>query len=819
MRIPADLPPAVRRFAEGYPKTYHTLAGIALLGVIGWTVLWLFVAAVRFGWIGGPLPTHAELANISNNNASEIYSADGKLLGKYFLENRVSAEFGELPPVLLDALVATEDARFYQHGGVDWRAMFRVLFKTVLGGDDSSGGGSTLSQQLAKNLYPRQSNLVVDKVREIFIAKRLESIYSKTEILNNYLNTVPFSQNVFGVKVAAERFFGSAPADLQVEEAAVLVGMLKATTAYNPLRNPERSRQRRNVVLAQMAKYEYLPTDQLDSLQALPLTLSYYQEGNNDGLATYFREALRGELDDWLQDQTKPDGSAYNLYTDGLRIETTLDAGMQAYAEEATYTHLRELQGAFLDHHKRTKAYGNDELVETEIRRSARYRRMRANGVDEAAIRAAFDRPVNMPVYDWESRNTVARELSPRDSVRYYLSLLNAGFLVLDPDDGAVQAWVGGIAHEYFKYDHVRSRRQVGSTFKPIVYAAALESGMDPCEYHYNRLVTYTDWDEWQPRNSDDDYTGVYSMQGGLMRSVNSVTVDVIMQTGIDTVAQLARTLGIEQEVPAVPSIALGTPEISLEEMVRVYAAFANGGFKVAPYYLERITDRRGTVLFEREAPETEEPVLQPETTQILTHLLESVVDSGTARRLRYLYKLPGDIAGKTGTTQNQTDGWFLGYTPALAFGAWVGAEQPAVRWSSLTLGQGANTALPIAGRFLQLLYADPAYRDYARAAFPPLPDTTYYKLDCPPRLEEMPALAEELDPWYTDPFDQLEGIFRRDRDQPRTRTPRRPATARERAEAQRRRSAAIQQRNEKLRRKKERQRKRKRFFDDLFGG
>ena len=815
MRIPPTLRRRARQFRHRFPRLYRTLAGLALVFTLGWTATWVFVLAATRGWVGGPLPTTAALAKISNNNASEVYSADGVLLGRYFLENRVSAEFGELPPVLLDALVATEDARFYEHGGVDFRAMLRVLFKTVLGGNDSAGGGSTLSQQLAKNLYPRRHGLVLSKLREMVIARRLERVYSKTEILNLYLNTVPFSQNIFGVKVAAQRFFGSEPAELRPEEAAVLVGMLKATTAYNPLRNPERSRERRNVVLTQMAKYGYLEADRLDSLRALPLTLSYYQESHNDGLATYFREALRGELTAFLTDKTKSDGSPYNLYTDGLRIETTLDAGMQAYAEEATYTHLRELQQSFLQHHTSTKAYGSEELVETEVRRSERYRRMRASGADEASIQTAFDTPVRVPLYDWESRSTVVRDISPRDSIRYYLSLLNAGFLVLDPDDGAVQAWVGGIAHEYFKYDHVRSKRQVGSTFKPIVYAAALEGGMDPCEYHHNRLVTYTDWDEWQPRNSDDDYTGVYSMQGGLMRSVNSVTVDVIMNTGIDTVAQLARTLGIESPVPAVPSIALGTPEISLIEMVRVYAAFANGGFRVAPYYLERITDRRGRVVFEREEedPDTE-PVLDPETPLLLTRLLQSVVDSGTARRLRYTYQLMGDLAGKTGTTQNQTDGWFLGYSPTLALGAWVGAEQPAVRWNSLRLGQGANTALPVAGRFLQLLYADPAYREHARASFAPLPDTTRAKLDCPPRLEEMPPAPEELYPWYTEPVRVIEDMFGRERVRPR-----RPPSTRERLERQRQRQAEIRRRNEKLERKRVRKKRRKQFFDDLFGG
>ena len=813
MRIPASL----LAFYERYPRLSTGLAILTATLLAAGLLLLLFILAVYLGWIGGPLPGERELRDISNNNASEVYSADGELLGRYFLENRVSAEFGELSPVLLDALVATEDARFYTHGGVDFRAMGRVLFKTLLGGDDGSGGGSTLSQQLAKNLYPREGHLAVSKLREMFIARRLERVHSKVDILNYYLNTVPFSQNIYGVKVAAQRFFGSSPADLRAEEAAVLVGMLKATTAYNPLRNPERSRQRRNVVLAQMVKYDYLPAAALDSLQALPLELSYYRESHNDGPATYLRETLRGELDDLLAQSQKPDGTPYNLYTDGLRIETTLDAGMQAYAEEAVHTQLIALQKQFLQHHKTTKAYGNDALVNTEITRSERYRQLRANGADEATIQTAFDTPVQVPLYDWESRATVVRELSPRDSVRYYLSLLNAGFLVLDPDDGAVRAWVGGLAHEYFKYDHVRARRQVGSTFKPIVYAAALENDMPPCDYHHNRLVTYTEWDEWQPRNSDDDYTGVYSMQGGLMRSVNSVTVDVMMQTGPDTVAELATALGIRSDVPAVPAIALGAAEVSLEDMVRVYAAFANGGRRVTPHYLARVTDRQNRVLYEHAPADTDTLVLQPETTLLLTTLLESVVDSGTARRLRTLYKVSGDIAGKTGTTQNQTDGWFTGYTPRLAFGAWVGAAQPAVRWNSLSLGQGANTALPIVGRFLSLLYADPRYAPYARTRFPPLPDSLRLALDCAPRLEYMPEDFLETDGWFNESEDLFDRIFRR-----------RPAapTAERREVDRRRRSEMIRRRNEELRRERERERRRrarkkrrKAFFDDLFGG
>ena len=655
-----------------------------------------------------------------------------------------------------------------------------------------------------------------NKVREIFIARRLERIYSKKEILNYYLNTVPFSQNIYGVKVASQRFFGTPPAQLGPEEAAVLVGMLKATTAYNPLRNPERSTQRRNVVLAQMVKYDYLPATSLDSLQALPLQLSYYQEGNNEGPATYFREQLRGELDALLKDQTRPDGTPYNLYTDGLRIETTIDAGMQAYAEEAVHTHLIELQAAFLKHWEgKGKAYGNEELVDRSIERSGRYRRMVANGASEAAVKKAFDTPVQVPIYDWKSRTTIAREISPRDSVRYYLSLLNAGFLVMDPADGAVQAWVGGIAHEYFKYDHVRSRRQVGSTFKPIVYAAALEAGQEPCAYINNRLVSYTEWEGWQPRNSDEQYGGVYSMQGGLMGSVNSVTVDVIMRTGIDTVAELARQLGVNTDVPKVPAIALGAAEISLADMVRVYAAFANGGERVQPYYLTKVTDRTGRILFES-TPDESEPVLQAETTQLLTHFLESVVDSGTARRLRYLYKVTGGLAGKTGTTQDQTDGWFLGYTPELAFGAWVGAEQPAVRWNSLTLGQGANTALPIAGRFLNLLYADPAYRAYRSQYFPPLPDSTAALVDCAPYLDEMPV---EPDNWWEnedggsilDWFNQ-----RQSRPQANSRRPRTRTRQQQQAELNRRREE-IRKQNERLDRKRQRQAKRKRLLDRIF--
>ncbi|MCB0588234.1 MAG: transglycosylase domain-containing protein, partial [Phaeodactylibacter sp.] len=671
-----------RSIYSSHPRLSVAGLAVAGLGLLGFLTLLITTVLVYTGMLG-PLPGYPELRDIQNYNASEVYSEDGVLLGKYFIENRINADLEEISPNIINALVATEDARFFEHSGIDLRAGVRVLVKSILLSDESSGGGSTLSQQLAKNLYPRRDYLVmsllVNKIREMFIARRLEKVYSKEELLRLYLNTVSFSENIFGIKVAAQRFFDKAPIDLNVEEAAVLVGMLKATTYYSPVRHPERATQRRNVVLGQMERYGHLTKTEYDSLKALPLNVKYYKEGNNQGLATYFREYLRQEVEEVLEDYSKPDGTPYNLYTDGLRIYTTLDARLQRYAEEAVQEHMAWLQEAFDKEWKKGYPWRRNSVLEKAVEQSERYQQLKEKGVPQEKIEEIFATPVPMTVFSWNGGEE-EREMSPLDSIKYYLTILNTGFLAMDPSTGLVKAWVGGIDHKYFKYDHViQARRQVGSTFKPIVYATALQSGMLPCEYTYNRQVTYAQYDNWSPRNADGEYGGVYSMEGALAKSINSVTVEILMRTGIDSVRQLAEAMGVNGYIPQTPSIALGTAEASLADMVRVFGTFANRGVRPEMHYLDRIETAEGDTLavFERPDPRRFPAVLTEAHADMMIHMLESVVDSGTARSLRYQYGLYNDLAGKTGTTQNQSDGWFIGFNPRLVAGVWVGAEMP----------------------------------------------------------------------------------------------------------------------------------------------
>ncbi len=746
----------------------HLSAGLAVLGFL---LLFTTALLVYTGALGA-LPGYPELRDIKNYNASEVYAEGGALLGKYYIENRINADFEEISPDLINALVATEDARFFEHGGIDLRAALRVVVKSLLLSDESSGGGSTLSQQLAKNLYPRRDyavlSMLVNKMREMMIARRLEKVYSKEELLNLYLNTVSFSENIFGIKVASQRFFNKAPGQLAAEEAAVLVGMLKATTYYSPVRYPERAAERRNVVLGQMARYGYLSEAERDSLQALPLKVSYYPEGNNQGLATYFREQLRLELEEILEDYTKPDGTPYNLYTDGLKIYTTIDARLQQYAEEAMRTHMAKLQQAFDKEWRKGRPWGSDELVQRQVKESERYKKLKEKGLAEEAIAKIFETPVPMTVFTWDGGEE-EREMSPLDSVRYYLSILNAGFLAIDPSTGLIKAWVGGIDHKYFKYDHVYARRQVGSTFKPIVYATALQSGIMPCEYFYNRQAVYSKYDNWEPSNSDGKYGGVYSLEGALSHSVNTVAAGLIMRTGIDSVRQLAKAMGITSYVPKAPAIALGAVEASLYEMVTVYGTLANRGSRPELHYLDRIETAEGEVLaaFKRPNPNRFPRVLETDQADMMIKMMEAVVDSGTARRLRYEFGLYNELAGKTGTTQNHSDGWFIGYNPKIVAGVWVGAEWPQVRFRSMSLGQGSNSALPIFGHFMRRLYRDGHFKSIRYARFQPPSDTVMALMQCPPFLEEMPILAGYQDGYYY--FEDTRSLLERLLNQPYT--------------------------------------------------
>lgn len=703
---------------------------VALLLLLLLTVFYFSVFLGAFGHI----PSRSELKAKQNHTASEVYSADHVLLGRYYLQDRTNIKFEDISPAAVDALVATEDVRFYDHGGVDMRSVGRVFFKTLLLQNESSGGGSTLSQQLAKNMYPRKDywfwDMPVNKLREIIIARRLESIYSKQEILELYLNTVPMGGNLYGIERASRRFFNTSADSLKTEEAAVLIGMLKATTSYNPRLNLERSRQRRNVVLAQMAKYNFLNPAAADSLRQLPLNLNYRYETHNDGIAPYFREQLRLELVAWCAKQRKKNGEPYNLYTDGLKIYTTIDVGMQVHAERAVSQRMKALQKKFEAHWQGRTPWGNDgSVIQNAMLRSDRYRKMKAAGKSDDEIQEAFRKPIPMNVYSWGG--TTKREMSPRDSLAYYQRFLNTGLLSIEPNTGYVRAWVGGINHHVFKYDHVRSRRQVGSTFKPFVYAAALEQGLAPCNYYPNERMTYANYENWSPRNSNDVYGGEYTMRGALAHSVNTISAQLIMQTGIDPVVTLAHRVGINSDLPQVPALALGVADLSLYEMVSAYASFANQGYKVTPVYIDRITDRGGKVLRQHNARQDAQRVLSRTNAAIMLHLLKGVVEEGSAARLRSEFGLAMDIAGKTGTTQDQADGWFIGITPELVTGVWVGAESPSVRFRTLALGQGSSTAMPIWGDFIRRVARDPAYKGYLNSKFQALPPDLLASLSC----------------------------------------------------------------------------------------
>lgn len=800
-------------FKRSRPKMAKAIKLLAWLPAVGVSFVLLLFLLVYLNAFG-KLPTEKALRNIQNKTASEIYSADGKMLGKYYLENRINVDFDDISPYLVNALIATEDARFFEHSGIDVRAWFRVIGKTIMLSDESAGGGSTLSQQLAKNLYPRKSyrlfSILINKIRETYIARRLERVYSKDDLISLYLNTVPFGGNVYGVEVAANQFFNTSAKDIKIEEAAVLVGMLKANTYYHPVRHPGRSEQRRNVVLGQMAKYEYISKTEKDSLKAVPLQLDYQQDSHHKGLATYFREHLRQELAEKIKGYKNSDGEPYNLYTDGLKIYTTINSRMQAYAEKAVVTHLEKLQKDFDRHWKGRKVWGKDnDIIAKAVAESDRYKKLVAEGRDDQYIQEHFAKPVNMTVFS--HKGAVKKRMSPLDSVQYYFNILNAGFLAMHPQSGEILAWVGGVDHEYFQYDHVRSKRQVGSTFKPLVYASALQKSILPCEYFDNRLVTYTDYEDWKPQNADGQYGGVYSMSGGLRNSVNSVAVNLIMQTGIESVRNLAQDMGVASDIPKVPAIALGAVNISLYEMVQVYATFANRGVYTEPVYLTKIATADGDILFDNSENTSEtQMVLTADEADMMTHMMQGVVDSGTAKRLRTTYGLTIPIAGKTGTTQSHADGWFIGFTPDIVAGSWVGGQSPKVRFRSLSLGQGANTALPIWGKFVRDTYRDKRFKKWNYHQFPNPSVEVLGQLQCADFLEErpleLPEFAEAGD-GINAQIDQLLESFKQQRRQKK-----------QKSEADRKRSEDIRKRNGKKRKKRQKKKKKGGLFKRIFG-
>jgi penicillin-binding protein 1A len=724
------------------PKVNKTRRRILRYGVIllsaGIVLLTMLFMAVFFG-ITGHVPTSTQLKNIKNPQASEVFSEDGKLLGRYYIENRSNVTIDEISKNVIDALIATEDARFYEHRGIDEVALGRVLVKTILLMDKSSGGGSTLSQQIAKNLFPRNDvgllSLPVNKLREAIIAYRLERIYSKEEILTLYLNTVPFGENIYGIEVASERFFSKKPADLTVDEAAVLVGMLKANNSYNPRMYPERSQQRRNVVIAQMVANGYLTEEQGKHYSEKPLQISYRRISFNEGPAPYFLEMLKPELLKWCASNTKENGEPWNLYTDGLRIVTTINSSMQQYANQSVLEHMKVLQAEFDKHWTDAEPWrANGNILQRAIQRSTRHQKMTAAGKTQQEIDEAFNKKITASLFTWDGLKEV--ETTPLDSIKHYLKLLNAGFLAMDPVSGDIKAWVGGIDFRFFKYDRVLSKRQVGSTIKPFIYLAALENGLSPFDYYPAQQTVYEEYDNYAPSNFNGIHEGYYTMEGGLAQSVNTVTVDILMKTGVRNAIETIKELGMNSDLPAVPSIALGVNSESLRNLLYTYATLINNGTRVEPYYLKSISDSHSQLLEEFERPDFQQTRLNAVNCQIITHMLEKAILNGTGARIRSTYNIRGDFAGKTGTTQNYADGWFVGLTPQLVTGSWVGGEEPGIRFRSSSLGQGSHTALPIVGKFFKSLYNDPDFKNLQVAKFPDLDEELLADLELPPYRE-----------------------------------------------------------------------------------
>jgi penicillin-binding protein 1A len=850
-----------RKLEERSPRLAKFIFWTGSIFAVGIGSVLLFIFAILIG-VFGHVASKSDLRNLNQSVASEVYSADSVLLGKYFIENRLPTSLDSISPHIVEALIATEDARFFEHGGVDLRATFRVLFRSILQGDESSGGGSTISQQLAKNLYPRKRlgklTTPVAKFKEMIVARRLEKVYDKNQILALYLNTVPYGENVFGIKIAAERFFSTTPFDIKIEEAATLVGMLKANTAYNPVRNPARAKERRNVVFGQMVKYGKLEQAAADSLSKLPVVTKYFIETHNDGKATYFRETLRLQLDEELKKYTHPDGRPYNLYTDGLKIYTTLNSKLQDHAEEAVQFQMKDLQKKFIEHFKGygkdAVTYGSEELLQEQKKLTERYKLLKERGLTEEQIDSNFMTPTKMTVFSWDTETQDQDTLmSPLDSLKYYLSILNTGLLAADPHTGKILAWVGGINFKHFKFDHVNALRQVGSTFKPVVYAKAIEQGVSPCERLSNEFKTYPEWDNWAPRNADGKYGGSYSMMGGMRMSVNTTAVQLILHdsVGIDSVMALAKRMGITADIPREPGIALGAVDATLFEMVRLFSVFANRGVQPKLTMLSRIETKDGKPIAQFESPDPRSftRILQEQHADMVRHLLQGVVDGGTGGRLRWLANSDFRFlhaAGKTGTTDNNSDGWFLCFTPSIVVGSWVGAEQPLVRWRSTRLGQGGATALPIVGRFLKSTYDDPAFKAWTKESFPPLTGEAAMAFGCPDRFAPRDWLLDSIAYWENISLDSIAPEIRdinlarlramkatRDSirnidtttfeidlplDEPPTgeegqRDRRLSGTGTRSEESER-----IQRQNEKLERKRERKEKRKEFFEGILG-
>jgi penicillin-binding protein 1A len=704
-------------------KAVVAMWAIFIISIIAFALFIYSISINLNGWYG-ELPGLKSLENPKSDLSSILYFADNKEMGKYYRFNRSQITFDELSPNVVNALIATEDIRFTEHSGIDLRGLGRVFFKSILMFDKSAGGGSTISQQLAKILFRTRSDLsngslnnvpilglVIAKMKEWIVAVELERSYTKKEIIAMYLNTFEFGSNAFGIKTASKTFFNTTPDQLTIPEAAVLVGLCKNPNLYSPVYQPENAFQRRNTVMNQMRKYGYLDNTAYDSLSSKPIELDYDVENHNDGLATYFRGVILWDLLAWSK------ANGYDLYEDGLRIYTTIDSRMQKYAEEAVEEHMKFQQELF-DEHWEGKAPWRDEsgrvikdFVENEARRTNAYKYWKKEfGDDENKIFKKLNEPRPMKVFSWEGE--VDTVLSTMDSIRYFKQFLHAGFMAMNPNNGHIKAWVGGINYKYFKYDHVKQgRRQPGSTFKPLVYAAAIDNGYSPCYQIEDVPVTFEvpgNPPTWTPSNSGGEYTGkTMTIREAMARSLNSGTAYVMKKIGPQTVVDYAKRLGIESPLAAVPSLCLGTSDVSIYELIGAYSTFVNEGFYTKPFYIERIEDKNGKIL-KQFVPKTGE-ALSSETAYAMLHMLKgsTEISGGTALGLDRELRENNEIGAKTGTTQNYSDGWFVGVTKDIAAGAWVGGDDRSIHFRNIGLGQGARMAMPIWEKFMKKVYED----------------------------------------------------------------------------------------------------------------
>ena len=758
-----------KKVSANFSKPIRWFWGLFLALILSGTSGFLLASLGLFG----EMPDHTALENPRTNLATEIISSDDQTLGKfYFEDNRTPVGFNELPKHLVEALIATEDVRHYEHAGIDARGTLRAF--VFLG---KKGGASTISQQLARQLFVgvRSKNkleTITQKIKEWVIATRLERQYTKEEIIAQYFNIYDFGNNADGIRSASRIYFGKEPKALSINESAMLVGMFKNSSLYNPRpnRNPVGTKNRRNVVLAQMAKYGYIKEILKDSLQKQPLGLNYSPESHREGIATYFRSYLRGYMKKWVNSplNTKPNGEKYNIYKDGLKIYTTIDSRMQTFAETATKMHMNNLQAEFfVQNTKRrnpTAPFLDLEpeevtsLLNSSMRRSERWRKMKYDlKKPNKDIILSFKKPASMKVFSWTAKNNeIDTVMTPLDSMRYYKSFLRAGMMSMEPQTGHVKAWVGGVNFKHFQYDMVKQgKRQVGSTFKPFVYAAAIDQlHLSPCDTFPKSQITidafkHGNMKPWSPKNSGSNYGGFETLKSALANSRNTITARLMNEIGPQPVINLANSLGVEQQIPAVPSIALGTPDLSVYEMVAAYSTFANQGVYTKPVMVTRIEDKNGTILFQY-SPETKD-VLSKEVAYVTVKLMEGVTQFGSGQRLRhsaakdqlvykeivtgYPYEFKNPIAGKTGTTQNQSDGWFMGIVPNLVTGVWVGGEDRSTHFETITYGQGASMALPIWANYMRSCYEDESL-NISKDEFT-TPEDLSIQVDCELKNEE----------------------------------------------------------------------------------